>query len=144
MYKMKYKHSVLFVDDQRETLELINKIFSEEKFNRFFASSAKEALEILKFEFIDVIITDIYMPDMTGLNLLRIVKEKHPNVVRIVLSSCLQVSFILDAVNNGDIFRYITKPWKVSDESKQIIQEALAYSDKLKTLESLAKKSCKI
>lgn len=129
---MKHKHSVLFVDDQRDTLLLIHDIFKNEDFNIFFALSGQEALQILELGFIDVIVTDICMPNMTGFELLSIVKEKYPNIIRIILSNSLYTSFMLEATTKGDIFKYIKKPVKVNSTYKNIIREALYYSDYLK------------
>lgn len=128
--------TVLFVDDQTEILTLIEKMLKNEDYNKLFASSATEALEIMEKNSVDVIVTDMLMPEISGLELLEILKEKYPQVVRIVLSGYSQVSSILSAINNGDIYRFITKPWKINDESKKIIQAALQYSDYLKNIAS--------
>lgn len=125
-------HSVLFVDDQKDLLVLINRILKDETYTKFFANSSREALEIIEKEAIDVIVTDMLMPDIGGLQLLEIIKDKHPNIVRIVLSGYSQVPFIVEAINRGDIFRYITKPWRINDNGKTIIREAIDYSDYIK------------
>lgn len=126
--------TVLFVDDQEEILFLIKRMLKDEEYNKLFASSAREALKIMENNSVDVIVTDMIMPDMSGLELLEILKIKYPEVVRIVLSGYSQVSSILLAINSGDIYRFITKPWKIDDQSKKIIKEALQYSDYLKNL----------
>ena len=66
---------------------------------------------------------------MSGLELLREVKQKYPHVVRMVLSGYTQVTTVLTAVNQGEIFRYITKPWKLEEEFKPMIREAIEYYD---------------
>ncbi|MBU3107954.1 response regulator [Clostridium gasigenes] len=129
---MSYDHSVLFVDDQNDLLVLINRILKDENYNKFFANSSKEALDIIEKESIDVIVTDMLMPDIGGLQLLEILKANYPNIVRVVLSGYSQVPFIVEAINKGDIFRYITKPWRVSDNGKLIILDAIEYSDYIK------------
>lgn len=129
---MSDKHSVLFVDDQKDILILIERILKDENYTKFFANSPKEALEIIEKESIDVIVTDMLMPDIGGLQLLEILKVKYPNIVRVVLSGYAQVPFIVEAINKGDIFRYITKPWKVTDNGKMIIRDAIKYSDYIK------------
>lgn len=129
---MSYRHSVLFVDDQKDLLILIDRILKDENYTKFFANSSNEALDIIEKENIDVIVTDMLMPDIGGLQLLEILKNKHPNVVRVVLSGYAQVPFIVEAINKGDIFRYITKPWRVNDNGKLIIRDAIEYSDYIK------------
>lgn len=129
---MKYEHSVLFVDDQNDLLLLIDKMLKTEHYNKYYANSTFEALEIIKNNDIDVIVTDIIMPDSSGLKLLETVKEEYPNVVRIILSGHSQIPSILEAINRGDIYRYITKPWRITDEGKQIIRDAINYSNLLK------------
>jgi two-component system response regulator HupR/HoxA len=58
------------------------------------------------------------MPEMSGLELLGIVKEKYPNIVRLVLSGHTQINTLLTAINQGEIFKFITKPWKLEEEFK--------------------------
>ena len=67
------------------------------------------------------------MPEMSGLQLLKIVKEKYPNIVRLVLSGYTQVGTLLTAINQGEIFSFITKPWKLEDEFKGVIAQAIEY-----------------
>lgn len=120
--------TVLFVDDQEEILLLIKRMLKDEPYHILFAKSGKEALEIIENKEIDVIVTDVIMPNMSGLELLDIVKESNPHIVRIILSGFSQVPTLLSAINNGKIFRYITKPWQVDNEAKSIIQDAIEYA----------------
>ncbi len=121
-------NKVLFVDDQEEVLLLLEKTLKDENYTKIFVKSASEALDILKNDQIDVIVTDMVMPQMNGLQLLKIIKEEYPYIVRVVLSGFSQVPSILSAINTGDIYRFLTKPWRVNEESKQIIRDALEYS----------------
>jgi len=132
---MQYENSVLFVDDQNDLLLLIDKRMKNEAYNKYYANSTLEALEIMKNNDIDVIVTDMIMPDISGLKLLESVKEQYPNVVKIVLSGHSQIPSILEAINRGDIHRYITKPWRITEEGKQIIRDAIDYSNLIKRTE---------
>ena len=67
------------------------------------------------------------MPEMDGLALLKIVKEKYPRIVRLVLSGYTQITTLLTAINQGEIFKFITKPWKLEEEFKGIVQQAIDY-----------------
>lgn len=125
--------TILFVDDQEEILILIKRMLKEEPYRLIFAKSGQEALELIKTEQVDVIVTDIMMPNMTGLELLEIVKASHPDIVRVILSGFSQIPTILAAINQGRIYRYITKPWKVDTEAKTIIKDAIAYAELLKS-----------
>ena len=121
------KRTVLFVDDEVSVLSSLKRGLMDEDYDCVFVSSAKEALEILEKRDISVIVTDMRMPDMDGLALLKIVKNKYSNTVRIVLSGYTQLQQVLLAVNQGDIFRFITKPWKLEEEFKHVIRQAVDY-----------------
>ncbi|MCT4583911.1 MAG: response regulator [Peptostreptococcaceae bacterium] len=126
------KGNVLFVDDDKLITNLIKNEFWDVDYNVYFANSAKEAFEILQSVEVDVIVSDMIMPDMNGLELLSIVRYKYPHIVRIILSGYSQVNVILSAINEGEIYRYITKPWKVNEKAKKTIGDALEYANFLK------------
>jgi DNA-binding NtrC family response regulator len=119
--------TILFVDDEKNILTSLRRGMMDEPYNLLFAESGKEALEILEKNEVHVIVTDMRMPEMSGLQLLKIVKEKYPHIVRLVLSGYTQVSTLLTAINQGEIFRFITKPWKLEDEFKSVIVQAIDY-----------------
>lgn len=120
-------YSVLFVDDEEHILNSLKRGLFDEEYTCYFASSGKEALEVMKVEQIAVIVTDMKMPEMDGLHLLRIVKEEWPKTVAIVLSGYTQLQQILTTINQIDIFKFITKPWKLEEEFKLILYKALDY-----------------
>ncbi len=124
---MTNQYAVLFVDDDIHILNSIRRGLIDEDYRCFFAESGSEALEILKKNKISVIVTDMRMPQMDGLTLLKEVKGKYPNIVKIVLSGYTQLQQILATINNVDIFKFITKPWKMEEEFKVIIRQALDY-----------------
>lgn len=131
--------TVLFVDDQEEILVLIKRMLKNEPYTMLFAANGKEALEVINKHHVDVIVTDVLMPNMSGLELLDIIKETHPNIVRIILSGFSQIPTLLSAINHGKIFRYITKPWQVDEEAKEVIRDAIQYSKLLKGNQEEAK-----
>jgi len=131
--------TVLFVDDQKEILELLRVKLKNKSYKALFAESSDEALEIMKREDINVIVTDLLMPGKNGIALLEQLKEEYPFVVRIVLSGLSQVTSILAAINNGDIYRYITKPWKIDEQADSVLASALEYSDFLRSQEKSEK-----
>ncbi|MDA3845774.1 MAG: response regulator [Vallitaleaceae bacterium] len=124
---MEKTYSVLFVDDEINVLNSLKRGLFDETYNCIFASSGKEALLLLEKQEIAVIVSDMRMPEMNGLQLLKTVKEKYPDIVCIVLSGYTQLQQILATINQVDIFKFITKPWKLEDEFKVIINQAVAY-----------------
>jgi len=107
------KRTVLFVDDDEIVLQSLERGILDESYNKLFVKSCKEALEILQREEVHVIVTDMRMPEMTGLELLRIVRKEHPHIIGMVLSGYEQDTALKMAVEQGEIFRLITKPWKL-------------------------------
>ncbi len=127
------RNSVLFVDDEMNILSAIRRAVVDEPFQAFFANSGKEALKIMEEREIAVLVTDMRMPEMDGLQLLKIVKEEYPATVRMVLSGYTQLSQVLATVNQADVFNFITKPW--DPEFSLVIKKAIEYY-KLKKMEA--------
>ncbi len=121
------KRTALFVDDEEKILRSLKRGLMDEPYESLFANSGQEALEILKQNEVHVLVTDMRMPEMPGLELLKIVKEEYPHIVRMVLSGYTQVTTLLTAINQGEIFKFITKPWQLEEEFKPAIQEAVEY-----------------
>jgi len=119
--------TVLFVDDEEKILRSLKRGLLDEPYNTLFASSGKEALEILKQKEVHIIVTDMRMPEMSGLELLKTVKQEYPHIVRMVLSGYTQVTTLLTAINKGKIFKFITKPWQLEEEFKPAVREAVEY-----------------
>lgn len=119
--------AVLFVDDEVNILSTLKRGLIEEEYTCYFASSGKEALQILEQKKIGVIVSDMRMPEMDGLKLLREVELLYPKMVKIILSGYTQLPQILTTINQVDIFKFITKPWKMEEEFKVAIHKALDY-----------------
>jgi response regulator RpfG family c-di-GMP phosphodiesterase len=122
---MDSKIKVLYVDDEENNLMSFKACFRI-KYEVFIAISATVALEILdKHPDIQVVITDQRMPDITGVEFLKMMLEKHPKPMRVMLTGFANFADTVDAVNLGKIFSYLNKPWeeKVLDET---IQKAIA------------------
>ena len=118
------KHSVLFVDDEERVLKSLKRGLISEPYRALFASGGKQALEILEVEPVQVIVSDMKMPEMNGLELLQEVAQKYPDIIRLVLSGYSHTSTVIAAVNEGQIFRYITKPWSIDNDIKPALTEA--------------------
>jgi two-component system response regulator HupR/HoxA len=119
--------NVLFVDDEINVLNAIKRATIEEDYKPLFAVSGEKALEQFKENEIAVIVTDMRMPNMNGLELLENVKEISPDTVRMVLSGYAQISQVIATVNKVGVFKYITKPWSNEEDFIPAINEALRY-----------------
>jgi signal transduction histidine kinase len=119
------KVTVLFVDDETRVLKSIKRGLIGEPYDCLFALSGMKALEIMASRPVQVIITDMRMPEMTGLELLREVRRLYPETIRMVLSGYAQTNTVLAAVNEGYVYRYITKPWKLDEDLRAGIEDAL-------------------
>lgn len=121
------KRTVLFVDDEERILNSLRRSLLDEPYETLFANSGSQALEILEQEEVHVIVSDLCMPEMGGLELLRIVKNRYSHVIRLVLSGNTDREILLEAINQGEILRFIPKPWKSNEELKTIIRQAIEY-----------------
>jgi serine phosphatase RsbU (regulator of sigma subunit) len=117
--------TVLFVDDERNVLSALERHLVREPYRRLFTTSAHEGLAILDREAVQVVVSDMRMPEMEGLLFLQKVREQHPAVIRIVLSGTSEIQRVVGAINSGEIFRYITKPINELAEFRAILRQAL-------------------
>jgi DNA-binding NtrC family response regulator len=104
------KHSVLLVDDEPDVLYSLKGLLRRE-FELHTAESGAEALEILKQHPIHVIMTDQRMPGMTGVELMQQTRSAFPDAIRIVFTGYADIKAVIQAINKGGLYRYITKPW---------------------------------
>lgn len=102
---------ILFVDDEISILRAIRRAFFNSNFTIFIGNSAHEGLEILKDNEVDIVVSDVKMPEMDGITFLTEVKRLYPNIDRIILSGFVERDSVLRAIVSGVAFDYITKPW---------------------------------
>lgn len=120
------KHTVLIVDDEVEILKSLNRGLHSEPYDKIFVSSGAQAIEAVKKDKnISVILTDMRMPGMNGLELLKLVDQISPKTVKIVLTGYTQLPQILATVNSVDIFKFMTKPWDLEYELKDTLKAAI-------------------
>ncbi len=120
------KRTILFVDDEESVLNSLQRGLIDEPYGTLFADSGKEALELLSKNEVQVIVSDMRMPGMDGLEFIRKVKKEYPFTIRLIMSGYTDSNTLLNAVNQGKIFRYIPKPWN-TDEVKLILHQAIEY-----------------
>ena len=106
--------TVLIVDDEPRVLDALEAILAAD-FRVVRAGSGEAALEILKTEDVAVIVTDYRMPGMTGVELLRRSQEQAPEAVRIILTAYTDVDSLMEAINTGRIYHFVSKPWEPND-----------------------------
>ena len=125
---MRHAHTVLFVDDEVNILKALQRLLRSEHMNVLCASRAQEALELLDKQPCQVVVTDQRMPEMTGVDLLSQVRQRFPDIVRMMLTGYTEMDVAVDAINRGEIYRLITKPWN-DDELRATIRQAFDHSD---------------
>jgi len=130
-YKPSKKPRMLVVDDEPDNLDLLYRTFRRD-FKVLRAESGVEALEVLSSEGeVAVIISDQRMPEMKGTEFLSKTVPDFPDTVRIILTGFTDVEDLVDAINAGQVYRYITKPWD-PDELKHVVERASETYDLLK------------
>lgn len=120
--------NILLVDDERQTLKYFERAFAKD-FNVLTAASADEAEQIVDANSgkIGVVISDQRMPGRNGVSLLNAVRRKHPTIVRMLTTAYSELDDAIDAVNRGEIFRYIVKPWDFDLLRQEINTGLLVY-----------------
>ena len=103
------KPRLLFVDDEQRVLNSMRIMFRRQ-FDLFLASHGAEALDIIKKKDIDVIVADHRMPQMTGVEVLSKVRDLSPRTVRILLTGYADLDAVEGSINDGEVFRFLTKP----------------------------------
>jgi CheY-like chemotaxis protein len=121
---MNQQYTILCVDDEDFILKGLERLLSLEGYKVLTALNGTKALEILDKEKVDLILADQCMPGMDGTELLSIARKKCPNTIRIMASGYSDFSRLASAVNEGEIYRFISKPWD-AQELKNIINTAL-------------------
>jgi len=109
------RETILFVDDDRNYLAYTSGLFQGRGLNILSASSALEALAIVENQAVSVVVSDNEMPGMQGIELLSRIKEVSPHTVKIMMTGSADLSTTLAAINSGEVFRFVLKPWKKAE-----------------------------
>ena len=144
------RRTLLLVDDEENILSSLRRLFRRDGYHIITATSASEGLQRLVEGGVDVIVSDQRMPGMTGVEFLRRAKDLYPETVRMVLSGFTELQSIIDAVNEGAIYKFLTKPWddsllrshvseafrhkEMADENRRLAREVEAAANDLATL----------
>lgn len=115
---------LLCVDDEPNILSALRRALRGDGYEITLATGGEEALSIMAAQSFDLVISDMRMPGMDGANFLERVKREWPNTVRLLLTGYADISSTVDAINKGEIYRYISKPWEDND-LRLIVKHAL-------------------
>lgn len=129
-------HKLLIVDDEPANLRLLDRLFGRD-FECLTASSGAEAIRLLEQHDVAILVTDQRMPQMTGIDLLRHTARLRPHMVRILLTGYTDVEALVEAINSGLVYMYITKPWN-NDDLKLRVNRACEHYEQNKNRQALA------
>ena len=129
------KRPILVVDDEPEILHSLKGLLRSD-FQVHTAGSGADAVRVLQEHPVHLVMTDQRMPQMTGVEFLRRVKSDHPEAIRLIFTGYADVQAVIDAVNQGNVFRYVAKPWN-PDELIGVLREAGDEYDRLADREHL-------
>ncbi|KAB2927409.1 MAG: response regulator [Dechloromonas sp.] len=116
--------TLLFVDDEPSILSALRRLFRPHGYRILIAESGQAGLDTLESETVDLVISDMRMPEMDGATFLKAVRSKWPGIIRILLTGYADITSTIAAINEGEIYRYIAKPWD-DTEIVLIVREAL-------------------
>jgi two-component system probable response regulator PhcQ len=102
---------ILVVDDEVNICNALRRSLRKEGYEILTANEPAQGLEILKTEKVDLVLSDHMMPNMTGLEFLTLVRDRHPDTVRILLTGHADMDTAIKAINDGQVYRFLTKPW---------------------------------
>ncbi|WP_114970439.1 EAL domain-containing protein [Rhodoferax ferrireducens] len=122
--------TLLLVDDEPNVLASLKRLFRRDGHVILTANSGPEGLDMLSRHRVDIIISDQRMPGMTGVEFLRAAKVNHPDTIRIVLSGYTELQSVTDAINEGAVYRFLTKPWD-DDQLREQVHKAFEYRELL-------------
>ena len=124
---MRTKHTLLVVDDEPDVVKSVQDLLRFD-YKVLGATRAADALKLLREQPVHVVLSDQRMPEMTGVEFLRQLREQFPDTVRLLFTGYADIRAVIDAINQGNVYRYITKPWE-PEELQAVIREAVERYD---------------
>ncbi|MDB5211979.1 MAG: response regulator [Sediminibacterium sp.] len=121
------KINVLYIDDEPNNIVSFKAAFRR-VFNIFSAESAEEGKKVLEQENIHVILSDQRMPKTTGIEFFQSILETYPDPIRILITGYTDINAVIDAINLGQVYKYLTKPW-IEEEVKTSIKNSFEVFD---------------
>lgn len=127
----KMDRTLLLVDDEENILSSLTRLFRKSGYNIIRANSGQQGLEMVKKHSVGVIVSDQRMPEMQGIEFLSKVKLTHPDTIRMILSGYTDLKSITDAINEGAVYKFLTKPWDDDLLLKNVAEAFELYEMKL-------------
>ena len=124
---MARRHTILVVDDEPDVVKSVQDLLRLD-YRVLGATRASEGIRMLEKEEIHVVMSDQRMPEMTGVQFLNHIRGEHPEAIRLLFTGYADIRAVIDAINQGNVYRYITKPWD-PDELQTVIREAVERYD---------------
>ena len=118
------KHTILIVDDEENVLAALRRLFRSEGYKIMTATSPMAALQMMETEPADLVISDNSMQQMSGIELLREIRERWPDTIRIMLTGYADLDAAMGAINGGEVYRFATKPWNAAG-LKSMVRDGL-------------------
>ena len=131
-------NTILIVDDEENILNALERLLEDKGYRMFFANSGHKGLEIIRHEDIHLVVSDHKMPGMDGIKFLNEVKKISPDTLRIMLTGFADVDIAVKAINEGEVYRFITKPWN-NVELLSTVKQGIEYYNLQKELDRLNK-----
>src|SRR5215217_8181973 len=119
---MPRRHTILVVDDEPDVVKSVKDLLRLD-YNVLGATTPEAGMKLLEENAVDVVMTDQRMPETTGVEFLRHIKGPHPEATRLLFTGYADIRAVIDAINQGNVYRYITKPWD-PEELQAVIREA--------------------
>jgi signal transduction histidine kinase len=140
---MRTKHTLLVVDDEPDVVKSVQDLLRFD-YKVLGATRAADALKLVREQPVHVVLTDQRMPEMTGVEFLRQLREQYPDTVRLLVTGYADIRAVIDAINQGNVYRYITKPWE-PEELQAVVREAAEryelVAERKRLMEELRKKN---
>lgn len=117
---------ILCVDDEPSVLSSLRRLFLDEPWEVHTATGGEEGLQLISQHAMDLVLADFRMPGMDGVEFLKRVRQQHPDCIRVVLSGFADIALIVSALNEGQIYKFIAKPWN-GDQLVDTIRKLLEH-----------------
>jgi signal transduction histidine kinase len=140
------KPCLLVVDDEPDLVQSVKDLLRFD-YRVLGATRATEGLRIMSAEAVEIVMSDQRMPEMTGVEFLSSLKQTHPDTVRLLFTAYADLNAVIDAINEGSVYRYISKPW-APDELRTVLRQAHEYyvlqADRKRLLDEVRKKNAQL
>jgi len=132
------RFNILLVDDEPALIDMVKFMLEADNYNIFVANSAEKALKVMDKEKIDLVLSDHRMPGMLGIDLLKRIKSKYPDTIRILMTGFKDTEIFISAINVGEVYKIVTKPLDL-ENMKIVVKRALEHYDSIQENKRLMK-----